>query len=386
MGKIKGLLKPMLVFLFGNVRLQSLIKIEHKFLTNLLNFRNYTINIIFLVLRFRKVFFRKYDNLNINHDLPALILHGFYGITFIGKKRYINSRIFINDYSKHQSYAEIIRISQFNGGNIPIAIFESNFLKFSSYEIKQKIDKKIVELGARNNLKIIVGNSNLPKVVVPFIEGFFHYYVELMPLILKNITKSCFILQVPQEKFYVDILKYFCIKYVEIPNSEIGMHYSQFTIIKEGLYPSKNDLRILRKHTTKKISLASEYKNRIYITRRNNKNGRRIQNEKSIIDLLVKNDFIVIDPDELVFDEQVKLMQTASIVISAHGAALSHLVCVPKKCKVIELNGNVDIRWHYFKISKDLNLKYYLITGNTLNRHEFHIEVNKIEEVLHLII
>lgn len=88
----------------------------------------------------------------------------------------------------------------------------------------------------------------------------------------------------------------------------------------------------------------------------------------------------------MIFSEQIRLMQSASILVSAHGAALSHLVCVPKECKVIELNGDTDVRWHYYKIAQHLGLDYMLLIGNTLNEKEFFIEVERVESAVRLVL
>jgi hypothetical protein len=110
------------------------------------------------------------------------------------------------------------------------------------------------------------------------------------------------------------------------------------------------------------------------------------RNEKFILDFLLRLNFLIIDPDEMIFSEQIRLMQSASILISAHGAALSHLVCVPKECKVIELNGDTDVRWHYYKIAQHLGLDYMLLIGNTLNEKEFFIEVERVESAVRLVL
>jgi hypothetical protein len=349
----------------------------------IINLRNNVLQRTLFLIGFKRIVFTKYAILNIESELPALVLHGFYGITLIGKKRYVSSKILINNYTQHPRYLEIIGLSQLNNGYIPISIFESIFLKFDGYQIKPiKGRMKLVESQTHHHKILIVGNPNRKRVMVPYTEGFFHFYVEVIPTILENRNYYCFILQIPEDQFYLHILNFFNLQNFEVPKSDVHKYISTLTIEKKCLYPSKRDLRTLQNFTNKNIDTASRDTNRIYITRRNNKNGRRIRNENSLISLLELNDFIIIDTDEISFTEQVRLMSTACVVVSAHGAALSHLVSVSSKTKVIELNGDIDVRWHFFQISRELGLEYILVLGKTINAYEFCIDVNKVKDAL----
>ena len=93
----------------------------------IINLRNNVLQRTLFLIGFKRIVFTKYAILNIESELPALVLHGFYGITLIGKKRYVSSKILINNYTQHPRYLEIIGLSQLNNGYIPISIFESIF-------------------------------------------------------------------------------------------------------------------------------------------------------------------------------------------------------------------------------------------------------------------
>jgi hypothetical protein len=384
--KFRNTIYDNLINFFGKSKTDSIIRYKHKLMNYVFSVQQRFLRNILLFLGFKRIIFKRYDLVNIKKDFPAIVFHGFNGLTYIGNKKYINKRVFLKDYTHDSGYLSLKLIAELNNGLIPISILECNYLQFSDYELVHKKRKiKVGDYGGEINARILVGDKSLPVVHVPFLEGFFHFYIELIPAILQRIKSNCFILHIPRDSFYLAILDYFELNYVEFPSSDLYKFNSDLTIVKNGLYPTKNDLLILRNYLSSILTHDLSGSVRIYITRRNNKNGRRIINEKFILDFLLKLNFLIIDPDEMIFSEQIKLMQSASILISAHGAALSHLVCVPKECKVIELNGDTDVRWHYYKIAQHLGLDYMLLIGKTLNEKEFFIEVERIDSALCLV-
>lgn len=385
--KFRNTIHNNLIHIFGDSRTASIVRCKHKLMKYSINIQQRFFRNILLFLGFKGIIFKRYDLINIKSDFPAIVLNGFNGITYIGSRKYINKRVFLKDYTDEPGYLSLKLIAELNNGYIPISMLESNYLKFSSYElVSKKRNVKVGDSAGEVSARILVGDSSLPAVHAPFIEGFFHFYIELIPTVLQGIERNCFILHIPDDSFYLAILDYFKLNYVKFPSSNIHEFNSDLTIIKKGLYPTKNDLLILRNCLSPNFTHHLPGKLRIYITRRNNKNGRRIKNEKFILDFLLRLNFLIIDPDEMIFSEQIRLMQSASILISAHGAALSHLVCVPKECKVIELNGDTDVRWHYYKIAQHLGLDYMLLIGNTLNEKEFFIEVERVESAVRLVL
>ena len=91
---------------------------------------------------------------------------------------------------------------------------------------------------------------------------------------------------------------------------------------------------------------------------------RKILNENSIIALLKKNDFEIIEPGELSVTDQADLMQDADIIISAHGAALSNLLFSRDNITVIEFFSPDYFRTDcYYSLSSIKNMNYWYITG-----------------------
>ena len=125
---------------------------------------------------------------------------------------------------------------------------------------------------------------------------------------------------------------------------------------------------------------------RIYIPRtKNNTPGRRIFEETILIDYLKKkHNFQIFDPEKYSIKKQITIFNECEYIISAHGAALSNLISVNINTKVIELNGNKDVRWHYAKIFDDIGLSknYYLLLGKSYKNFFIKFDLKKLKSVL----
>jgi|GEM_PF-6802864 len=98
---------------------------------------------------------------------------------------------------------------------------------------------------------------------------------------------------------------------------------------------------------------------RVYISRRNAAK-RKIINEDEIIPILKANGFAVIDMDLIDFSDQVKLMINSEILISLHGAGLTHMLWMNESAKVMEIRARDDTHNNcYFTLTSDLGLDYY---------------------------
>ena len=332
------------------------------------------------LIGFKSIIFDRYAVVNINTHLPTLITNGCYGITLLTKNLYYNFKFFHKKYRENKKFEHIFKISKMNNGIIPVSFLEANIVRSETYTIHKK--RKRFNSINYDFIELVIGDTNKDVIAVPFIQGFFHFYLELMPFMLEQKGQYSFLISIPPEKFYFEVLDYFKLSYVSLEHHEKNLT-SQFTIRKKFLYPDFDSLITLRRILlSKKFTMNSKF-SRLYLTRRNNKNGRRLYNESEISDYLISKNFLIIDLDTIPFSQQINLMKSAEIVVAPHGAALSHLVCVSDHCKVIELNGDRDVRWHYYKISTDLKLDYSLLIGNTLNDLEFFLDLEKLKSALH---
>lgn len=93
------------------------------------------------------------------------------------------------------------------------------------------------------------------------------------------------------------------------------------------VYPNLMDVQTIKKHVELSLSPVRTVKKRIYISRR----GRRvITNEKQVIAMLKRFDFLIIEDVPISVAEQVQLYKNASFIIGPHGASFSNVIwCEP---------------------------------------------------------
>ena len=85
------------------------------------------------------------------------------------------------------------------------------------------------------------------------------------------------------------------------------------------------------------------------------------------------------------FNKQINYFRNANLIVAAHGAALSNIIWCKQNVVIIELNGNIDIRWHFYKIAMYLGFDYKLILGKTINDVYFQVNITQIEKLINSI-
>ena len=80
----------------------------------------------------------------------------------------------------------------------------------------------------------------------------------------------------------------------------------------------------------------TEYKERIYLTRKN-AYYRKIINESDLIDELKLKNFKIVDVEALSIDEQVEIFSSAEIIVSPTSSALANIIFCDKGTKIFEI-------------------------------------------------
>jgi hypothetical protein len=110
---------------------------------------------------------------------------------------------------------------------------------------------------------------------------------------------------------------------------------------------------------------------KIYISRSDSTNARRVVNEEEVCSTLQEHGFAITKLSELTFSNQVSLFRTAKLIIAPHGAGLSNLVFCEPGTKVLEI-FNPDYHPSMYKeLSARIGLNYEAINGQVLSRDEY---------------
>ena len=122
-----------------------------------------------------------------------------------------------------------------------------------------------------------------------------------------------------------------------------------------------------------RASIANE---RIYVGRRpKGRKGRRVLNEKAVMDVLRPLGFSHYLLEDLSFEEQARLFYDAEAVVAPHGAGLSNLIYA-KDAKVIEYFPSHHIVPSFYFLAKSKELPYRRLHGDEAWRDDdFEMDV-----------
>jgi capsular polysaccharide biosynthesis protein len=101
---------------------------------------------------------------------------------------------------------------------------------------------------------------------------------------------------------------------------------------------------------------------RIYIARGVG-GTRRILNEPELLSVLKQHAIETVYPETLPFLDQVKLFNSASLVIAAHGSGLTNLVFCRPGSVVVELFSPNYVTTPYWALANQIGLDYYYVMG-----------------------
>ena len=147
---------------------------------------------------------------------------------------------------------------------------------------------------------------------------------------------------------------------------------------------SREGMEWLRKTTGLR---ASKGNRRIYITRKSTMVGREhgtILETEEFLHFLEANQFETIDfgTGDVTIEEQIRKVDGAGIVLSAHGANLTNIVYLDSGVAVIELFPNYWTQSSYMEIAAVTSLQYYGIVCSTDERGRVLINVDVLARTL----
>lgn len=208
----------------------------------------------------------------------------------------------------------------------------------------------------------------------PAAHNYYHWMLEVLARIhllqQSNLPIDRFIVNHTSLPFQLQSLER-----CRIPEDTIIQPHEQFHLQSNNLVvpsyvnlPNEWSCRYVRQLFLSGQSQQRSTRTRLYISRTK---YRKLTNEKELYGALKRLGFKKIKPESLSLDEQVRLFQSAELIVSPHGAALANLVFYQPGTKVVELFSPSYLEPHYWLISRLLRLDYRFIVGNRENPHPY---------------
>jgi hypothetical protein len=120
-------------------------------------------------------------------------------------------------------------------------------------------------------------------------------------------------------------------------------------------YPHPADIRALKKQVEKQVLVQPSAKNRIYVSRAGR---RRVINEASLIDLLKKYNFTIVEDKPRSVMEQVAIYKNASFILGPHGASFTNIIWCEPGTHLFELFAPTMIVDHFRYLSRMMDMNY----------------------------
>lgn len=112
---------------------------------------------------------------------------------------------------------------------------------------------------------------------------------------------------------------------------------------------------------------------KLYVSR-SSSSYRKLINEQEIQEYLTKQGYIVVNPSQYSFKEQVDLFSRASVIVGQSGAGLTNIVFSPKNCRVFILTGDVVNAnfYSYASLAQHAGVKLKYVVGRSISQRAMH--------------
>lgn len=269
-------------------------------------------------------------------------------------------------------------------------VFDDKILIFKEIDRKDRIDSYVEEnfnihypLTKYMFKKIRLENIIL--IDIRWSENYYHWVLDLIPqfelIKLHAINSKKILLPRPIKEYEIESIKHFKKEYDLIfmddkSNFELKNCYVFNTATMSGI-ATERKVQYIRECFIVNNEFSNKISKKLYLMRGSTQNGRRIINEIELIEKLKEYNVEAVQMDLLSFNEQISLMQSAKLVISSHGAALTNLVFTNERINVIEIltEGTRNRKW-FFEISSLLKHFYYIAYGKENKDGNIFIDVD----------
>ncbi len=148
-----------------------------------------------------------------------------------------------------------------------------------------------------------------------------------------------------------------------------------------GFLPPES-LNYIRSKVFQHLGLAdvTPTRRRIYVSRAKTA-WRRILNEPAVIETLAGFGFEAVRPEELSFEEQVKMFHSAEAVVGARGAGLTNMI-FSKDLQILELTGTRPfVGVAYFSLARAMAHQYHYLFSTPVGQ-DFRVDLRALEKAV----
>jgi capsular polysaccharide biosynthesis protein len=238
-------------------------------------------------------------------------------------------------------------------------IIETTHMSILMYDYFGPRSKTVGIINGKENGALVQNGIRMFKrkkqiITVPIIpfkvrqdQNYFHFIVQQMPATLLAI-KHCHVSQMSPHILRPMILSSFeeeFLNLVDIPKIKATKNYIYANKI---VLPRVGDLSMLNKESLVLIKeWQEEVKNleprkiknmsqRIFISRKGNSRYGEI--DAQVEAFMNRQGFLIVEPNQMSFVDQIKLFSDCKILVSSHGAGMANMIFMPPGGKVLELN------------------------------------------------
>jgi capsular polysaccharide biosynthesis protein len=246
------------------------------------------------------------------------------------------------------------------------ALLDSMFYLFNLESIYEELQRYYIQGGSIQRLR-----GDYVCLFGTWCDGFWHWIIEYMQraLIAENAGfKGDYLISAKAPRFVEESLQMIGISQERLLSFDI-----QKPVKVEKLWlPEKPSVRYSEKHLFTLCMLRNRIlskveirrsRSRVYISRKNARNFRRIVNESELLDLLLPYRFEEVIMESLSFKKQIELMASADWLIGGSGAGIVHGLFMPLRSNIVELFSPKYINPCTLDVFKMLLHEYTMIPG-----------------------
>ena len=314
----------------------------------------------------------------------------------------INDPKMRNFENKKYKFYIVKKARIYTDNNENVAVIKDNFLlpKLSFQQINGRLKNIKYNSALKKGTTSLI--KKFPGTVLNLSQGgsgnnYFHFIFDIIPKVYISQKKikdkvSFYYVSRPQ-KWQIKIFKILGVSKKKLIDSSKYKHifadriicidhpwYNKGYIQNEVKKIPKWVILINRKIFLNKSKKFNSFK-KVFLDRSTSKfNHCKIVNQSSLNDWLKKNYFGIYTPERLSQEKQIYLFRNASIILGAHGAALTNIIFCKPGTRVIEIIPADHPNKKCERISKILKLRYFRIKtkpDNSDKNFPFKIHLNK---------